>query len=89
MREVIWRAALEKADIAYRPMIQTRHTFATMMIDAGEDFGWVQHMLGHATLQMIIKHYHGWRKKPGKNDGAAFMNNVYQKAQQEEGCVAV
>lgn len=82
MREVIWRLALKKAELDYRPMIQTRHTFATMMIDAGENLGWVQNMLGHATLQMIFKHYHAWIKKPSKNDGAAFMNSINQKAQE-------
>ena len=83
MREVIWRPALKRADLDYRPMIQTRHTFATMMIDAGEDLGWVQNMMGHATLQMIFKHYHAWIKKPSKKDGSAFMNNVFQKTQGE------
>jgi len=41
VREVIWKKGLDKAEIKYRPLIQTRHTFATLMIDAGEDLGWV------------------------------------------------
>ena len=39
-REVVWKLALKRAELPYRPPIQTRHTFATMMIDVGEDIGW-------------------------------------------------
>ena len=38
--------------------MQTRHTFATLMIDAGEDIGWVQRMMGHSSLQMIYTKYY-------------------------------
>jgi integrase len=38
----VWTPALEKAGIDYRPPLQTRHTFATMVLSAGEDVGWVQ-----------------------------------------------
>ena len=58
MREVIWKPALEKAGIEYRPPIQTRHTFATLSLSAGENIGWVQHMLGHGSLQMIFTKYY-------------------------------
>jgi len=77
VREVIWKPALKKAGVEYRPMMQTRHTFATMMIDAGEDIGWVQKMLGHGSLQMIYTKYYSWIKKNTRNDGAEFMKNLY------------
>jgi integrase len=79
VREVIWKPALKKAGIEYRPMMLTRHTFATMMIDAGEDIGWVQKMLGHGSLQMIYTKYYSWIKKNTRNDGTAFMTNLYEK----------
>jgi integrase len=63
MREVIWKPALEKAWIEYRPMMQTRHTFATISLSEGENIGWVQHMLGHSSLQMIITKYYPWIPK--------------------------
>ena len=81
LRNVIWTPALKKADLEYRPMIQTRHSFATMMIDAGENIGWIQNMMGHATLQMIFDNYHSWIKRPSKNDGTAFMSNFYRKTE--------
>jgi integrase len=75
-RKVIWTPALEKAGIEYRPPIQTRHTFATMMISAGEDVGWVQKMLGHASLQMIFQRYYSWIPKETRSDGMAFRKFV-------------
>jgi len=79
VREGVWTKALVKAAIEYRPMRQTRHTFATMMLDAGEDIGWVQSQLGHASLQMIFTRYYSWIKRPNRNDGSAFMANMYQE----------
>jgi hypothetical protein len=38
----VWTPALEKAGIDYRPPLQTRHTFAMMVLSADEDVGWVQ-----------------------------------------------
>ncbi len=77
IREVIWKPALIEAEISYRPPMQTRHTFATLMIDAGEDLGWVQRMMGHGTLQMIFTRYYSWVKKETRDDGSAFMKNTF------------
>ncbi|MBN1850969.1 MAG: site-specific integrase [Deltaproteobacteria bacterium] len=73
MREVIWKPALEKCGIEYRPMMQTRHTFATISLSEGENIGWVQHMLGHSSLQMIFTKYYAWMPKETRNDGSAMM----------------
>ena len=73
MRNVIWKPALKKAGIEYRPPIQTRHTFATLSISAGENIGWVQHMLGHGSLQMIYTKYYSWIPRGTRNDGSAIM----------------
>lgn len=72
-RNVVWTKALEKAGLAYRPPIQTRHTFATMMLSAGEDSGWAQNMMGHSSLQMIWIRDFAWIQKKTRHDGAAFM----------------
>jgi integrase len=80
MREVIWKPALEKAGIEYRPMMQTRHTFATISLSEGENIGWVQHMLGHSSLQMIFTKYYSWIPKETRNDGSAMMR-AYESVQ--------
>lgn len=54
VRNVIWKPALERAGLEYRPLMQTRQTFATLMLSEGENIGWVQNMLGHGSLQMIF-----------------------------------
>ena len=84
VRKVIWTPALEKAGIEYRPMLQTRHTFATIMLDAGEDIGWVQNQLGHSSLQMIFKCYYSWIKKSTRNDGSAFMEMMKNRTNRDE-----
>jgi integrase len=80
VREVIWKPALEKAGIEYRPMMQTRHTFATISLSEGENIGWVQHMLGHSSLQMIFTKYYAWMPKETRNDGSAMMR-AYESVQ--------
>jgi hypothetical protein len=60
-------------EIEYRPMMQTRHTFATITLSEGENIGWVQHMLGHSSLQMIFTKYYAWMPKETRNDGSAMM----------------
>ena len=80
VREVIWKPALKKAGIEYRPLMQTRHTFTTISLSEGEDIGWVQHMLGHGSLQMIFTKYYAWIPKETRNDGSAVMR-AYQSVQ--------
>ncbi len=82
VREVIWKPALKKAEIEYRPLMQTRHTFATIALSKGENIGWVQHMLGHGSLQMIFTKYYAWIPKGTRNDGSAFMK-AYNSANQD------
>ena len=73
LRKEVWTPALKKAGIEYRPPIQTRHSFATMMLSVGEDVGWVQNMLGHSSLQMIFQRYYAWIPKQTRSDGQAFI----------------
>ena len=73
----VWKPALRKAGLDDRSLYQTRHTFATLMLDAGELPGWVQHMMGHETLQMIHDKYYSHIKNYQREDGSAFMEKVY------------
>jgi len=77
MNQHVWKPALRKAGLAERRLYETRHTFATLMLDAGELPGWVQKMMGHETLQMIHDRYYSYIKNYQRDDGSAFMQNVY------------
>ncbi len=48
------------------------------MLDAGELPGWVQKMMGQETLQIIHDRYYSYIKNYQRDDGSAFMENVYQ-----------
>jgi integrase len=73
----IWKPALKKAGLRSRSLYQTRHTFATLMLDGGELPGWVQKMMGHESLKMILERYYSYIKNYQRDDGSAFMDNVY------------
>lgn len=72
-----WKPALKKAGLAPRSLYQTRHTFATLMLDAGELPGWVQSMMGHESLKMLFERYYSYIRNYQRDDGAAFMENVF------------
>lgn len=55
----MWRRLLDRAGVKYRPIGQTRHTYAVMMLQRGAPLAWLQRQMGHTTLQMLIRHY--WR----------------------------
>jgi integrase len=74
----IWKPALKKAGLEKRRLYETRHTFATLMLDGGDLPGWVQKMMGHETLQMIHERYYSFIKNYQRKDGSAFMENIYK-----------
>ncbi|MCD4811243.1 tyrosine-type recombinase/integrase [bacterium] len=79
----IWKPGLKKAGLKPRSLYQTRHTFATLMLDAGELPGWVQKMMGHESLKMILERYYSYIKNYQRDDGSAFMDNVYNPSLKE------
>jgi len=73
----VWKPGLQKAGLAPRSLYQTRHTFATLMLDAGEHPGWVQKMMGHETMQMIYEKYYSYIRNYERDEGSAFMERVF------------
>jgi integrase len=80
LRKTAWTAGLKASKIEYRPMIQTRHTFATSTITAGENLGWVQRMLGHFSLKMIVEKYYAYIPNMTHNDGSRFVEEYEHRA---------
>lgn len=56
----VWVSILKKADVRYRRPYQTRHTYASMMLSAGEHPMWVAKQMGHSDWTMIARIYGRW-----------------------------
>ncbi|WP_348529523.1 site-specific integrase [Nitrosospira sp. NRS527] len=57
IRRTCWVYALKAAEVRYRRPHQTRHTYASMMLSAGESPMWVAAQMGHADWGMIRRIY--------------------------------
>lgn len=60
IRKTMWVPAMKKAGVRYRRPYQTRHTYASMMLSAGEHPMWVAKQLGHTDWTMIARVYGRW-----------------------------
>lgn len=66
IRKSFWIPTLRKAKVRYRNPYQTRHTYASMMLSAGEHPMWVAKQMGHKDWTMIARVYGRWI--PTEND---------------------
>ena len=57
MRKGSWQPTLLRAGVGYRIPYQTRHTFASKLLEQGEQELLVAKLLGHMTVEMVRKHY--------------------------------
>lgn len=55
-----WKRTLQLAKVKYRNPYQTRHTYASMMLTAGESDRWVAAQMGHSDVGMINQIYGKW-----------------------------
>jgi len=56
-RNNVWRPLLRRAQLRYRKPHTRRHTYASMLIEAGEPITYVQQQLGHASAAFTLKVY--------------------------------
>ncbi len=54
----------------YRRPYQTRHTYASMMLTAGESPVWVAQQMGHSDWAMIARIYGRWVRDAVPDAGA-------------------
>ncbi len=63
-----WLPLLEKCGLGYRRLYETRHTFATNMLESGEfSVGEIAEMMGHTSTQMLFTRYTAFIKSEQKN----------------------
>lgn len=60
IRKLGWIPALKTAGVPYRNPYQTRHTYASTLLSAGENPMWVAQQMGHADWGMIRRRYGRW-----------------------------
>jgi integrase len=60
IRKTLWMPTIKRAKVRYRRPYQTRHTYASMMLSAGEHPMWVAQQMGHSDWTMIARVYGKW-----------------------------
>ena len=70
IRASAWIPAIKKSGVRYRNPYQTRHTYASMMLTAGESPIWVSGQMGHADTAMIFRNYGRWIDREDDNSGS-------------------
>ncbi len=63
-----WKHVLTKAGIRYRNPYQTRHTYASWLLAAGENISWISKQMGHSNIATTLGHYA--RYIPDKDDAS-------------------
>jgi integrase len=57
MRNRVWNEATRRAEVRHRNSYQTRHTFASLMLEQGAAPAWVSRMLGDTTRKIFYQRY--------------------------------
>lgn len=70
IRKTMWAHALKKSGVRYRRPYQTRHTYASMMLSAGEHPMWVAQQMGHRDWTMIARVYGRWMPDTNESSGS-------------------
>lgn len=60
IRKTCWVHILKRAGVRYRNPYQTRHTYASTLLSAGENAWWLAGQMGHVDVEMIFRHYGKW-----------------------------
>lgn len=78
IRERAWLPAITAAGVTYRNPYQTRHTYASMLLSAGENPMWVAQQMGHEDWGMIRKRYGRWIPEVDKTAGSKVIEQWSQ-----------
>jgi len=70
IRKSFWIPTIRKAKVRYRNPYQTRHTYASMMLSAGEHPMWVAKQMGHSSWVMIARIYGRYIPNDGDTSGS-------------------
>jgi integrase len=57
LRDGLWKKVLKKANVRYRTIYHTRHTFCSINLQNGEDLIWISKILGHKNPKITLERY--------------------------------
>jgi len=80
-----WAKAMKASGLVYRRMYETRHTFASWALGAGELPEWVARTLGHADTSMVYRTYGRYIPNLIRQDGSAFERQYRQQMAEKGG----
>jgi integrase len=84
IRKTAWQPAIKRSGIRDRNPYQTRHSFASLCLTAGEDVAWVARQLGHKTIAMTLKRYARWIEGVNVTGGEKFTRVLSQAGHSAE-----
>jgi integrase len=73
IRKTAWTPVLKRAGVLYRNPYQTRHTYASTLLSAGENPLWVAQQMGHKDWGMIRRRYGRWIPEVDASAGGKVM----------------
>nr|WP_241076296.1 site-specific integrase [Achromobacter insuavis] len=80
-----WIRILGLAKVRYRRPYQTRHTYASMLLSAGESPMWVAKQMGHRDWTMIARIYGKWMPAADPSAGGRAEEKFAGKLAPKEG----
>jgi integrase len=75
-RDRVWYPTLTRAKLRRRTMYQTRHSFASNALAAGENPAWVAAMRGHKGAEILFSTYARYIPNRTRRDGSAFASRM-------------
>jgi integrase len=75
-----WVIVLRNAKVRYRNPYQTRHTYASTLLSAGENPLYVAKQMGHANTEMLSRHYGRWIEQGSDEATMARAAEFFAKA---------
>ena len=80
MREKIWYPTIDTAKLRRRTFYQTRHTFASNALAAGENPKWVADTLGHKSTEILFDVYEKFIPRRTRLDGSALLARMREES---------
>jgi integrase len=84
VRRCAWNWAIKDSGVRYRNPYQTRHTYASMMLTAGENPTWIAGQMGHADIGMINRNYGRYVRDSNPDAGMAGVSMFAQRVELTE-----